>query len=167
MIKKEINKQNLIIIICFILALASMTIGFASYNKVLNIAGTAIVKPDGTFYIDSVTLTSGQHATANPVITNGSNVDFNLSFTTVSDQSATYGAVFTIVIKNDSSYDYTYNVPSYTPTASNEIKDYSSYIAYEVSGITSVEKINARSQKTFTVTFTFTNPKIETDTYVE
>ena len=166
MIKKEINKQNLIIIICFILALASMTIGFASYNKVLNIAGTAIVKPDGTFYIDSVTLTSGQHATANPVITNGSNVDFNLSFTTVSDQSATYGAVFTIVIKNDSSYDYTYNVPSYTPTASNEIKDYSSYIAYEVSGITSGEKINARSQKTFTVTFTFTNPKIETDTYI-
>ena len=79
MIKKEINKQNLIIIICFILALASMTIGFASYNKVLNIAGTAIVKPDGTFYIDSVTLTSGQHATANPVITNGSNIDFNLS----------------------------------------------------------------------------------------
>lgn len=165
MIRKRIDKKNLIIIISFILALAFMSIGFANYNRMLNFAGTAVVKPDGTVYIDSVTLTSSSHATANPVVTDGENIDFNLSFTTIEDQAATYEAVFTVLIKNESSYDYTYNVPAYSPTASNEIKDYSDYVSYEVSGITSGEKISANSQKSFTVTFTFTNPKSETDTY--
>ena len=164
--KREIKKQNLIIIISFILALAFMTIGYANYNRMLNFSGTAVVKPDGTVYIDSVTLTSNSHATANPVVTNGSDIDFNLSFTTIADNTATYEAVFTVVIKNDSSYDYTYRVPVYSPTATNEIKDYSNYISYEINGITSGEKISKKSQKSFTITFTFVNPKTETDTYI-
>lgn len=164
--KREIKKQNLIIIISFILALAFMTIGYANYNRMLNFSGTAVVKPDGIVYIDSVTLTSSSHATANPVVTNGSDIDFNLSFTTITDNTATYEAVFTVVIKNESSYDYTYRVPVYSPTATNEIKDYSNYISYEINGITSGEKISKKSQKSFTITFTFVNPKIETDTYI-
>ena len=55
--KNTKNKSFKIIVILFIVALAFMTVGFAAYNQLLNISGTATLKPDGKIYIKSVQVT--------------------------------------------------------------------------------------------------------------
>ena len=65
--KKEKNKNFIIIVILFIVALTFMTVGFAVYNRALNINGSATVKPDGKIYIKSVVATNTTaSATVNP-----------------------------------------------------------------------------------------------------
>jgi len=164
-IKKE-SKYNLIIFGLLITALLFMSVGFASYNKTINLSGTAIIKPDGKIYIKSVTLTSSNHATANPGIDSNGNINFNLSFTTVNDSQAVYTAVFTVVVANESSYDYIYNIPDYHPTIHKGQDDYSENLDYDINGITFGNVVPSDTEKTFTITFTFQNPDLQdTGTY--
>lgn len=155
-------KKTSLIVILFILAITFMTVGFARYNKTINWNGTAIVKPDGKVYIESVTLTTHtETATASPHVTDDGNVDFDLSFHTTTDESTQYNATFEIVIKNDSSYDYIYNTPVYEPTVVKDGVLYSDIIECEITGASHNETIPKKSSKTITVTFTFTNPTTE------
>ncbi len=164
-IKKE-SKYNLIIFGLLITALLFMSVGFASYNKTINLSGTAIIKPDGKIYIKSVTLTSSNHATASPGIDSNGNINFNLSFTTVNDSQAVYTAVFTVVVANESSYDYIYNIPDYHPTIHKGQDDYSENLDYDINGIIFGNVVPSDTEKTFTITFTFQNPDLQdTGTY--
>ena len=164
--KNKTNKLNSIIICAFLIALAFMSIGFASYNKLLNFSGTAVVKPDGRVYIKSVTKGTHTNATSNPQRTNNNtSIDFNLSFTTHNTQNETYVAVFNVVIANESSYDYVYHVPDYSPTLSKGNSSFSQYIDYEVNGIRTGDTILSHTEASFTITFTMQRPESGTGTY--
>lgn len=165
--KKIKSKSNLIIFILFVAAFLFMSIGFASYNQLLDLNGTVVVQPDGKIYLKSVRLTSSSSATASPEInTSDGSINFNLRFQTKKNQEDGYEAVFTIVIANESSYDYVYSVPNYRPTASKNGTDYSNYVDYIIDGITPGHVIPAKSEKTFTVTFSFINPENSAGTYI-
>ena len=167
--KNTNKKSNIFIIILFIIALLFMSVGFALYNATVNINGTVVVKPDGKIYIDSVTVVNSQtsHAQANPKISaDKQNVDFNLSFTTVSnEQNPVYKATFKILLKNDSSYDYIFSEPSYNPTVTNGNNDYKDHLNYELLDIENGDVIASKTQREFTVVFTFNNPEEDTGTY--
>lgn len=164
--KNKTNKLNSIIICAFLIALAFMSIGFASYNKLLNFSGTAVVKPDGRVYIKSVTKGTHTNATSNPQRTNNNtSIDFNLSFTTHNTQNETYVAVFNVVIANESSYDYVYHVPDYSPTLSKGNSSFSQYIDYEVNGIRTGDTILSHTEASFTITFTMQRPENGSGTY--
>ena len=157
--KKIKNKSNLIIFILFVVTLFFMSIGFAAYNKVLNLSGTAIVQPDGKIYLKSVRLTQSRSSSASPTVDSTTGmIEFNLRFTTSKNNEDDYLAVFEVVMANESSYDYVYTVPSYRPTASKNGTDYSGYVDYSIDGITSGHVIPSKTEKTFTISFTFKNP---------
>ena len=161
------NKGNLIIFILFVAAFLFMSVGFAAYNQTVSINGTAVLIPDGIIYIKSVRLVSSQRATANPEVNNSGFVDFNLSFQTQRNQETGYNATFEIIIANESSYDYTYTVPNYRPTASRNNVDYSGYIDYSIQGISSGDIIPSKTEKAITVAFTFRSPDTDVSgTYI-
>lgn len=90
--------------ILLVAVLGFMTVGFASYNKILTFDGAVTLQPQGTIRITNVQYTGGQHSSANPTFTDHT-VDFGLSFTTVNQQEATYAASFDITVRNDTFYD--------------------------------------------------------------
>lgn len=167
------NAGNFIIIIMFISAILFMTVGFAAYGKTVNIGGTAKLKPDGTIYISNVSVVpnSLKHATADPDWT-AHNIDFNLTFTTTQNQASAndYGAEFNVTMVNDSSYDYVYSAPDYTPRInrkSNNASIDSSYLGYRTDGIKTGDVIPSKTSITFKIIFTFTNPlSRDTDTFI-
>ena len=167
----KLNKTSIIIFILFVFAITFMTVGFALYGKTLNFGGTAILKKNGKVYISNVRTISTNHGTANPEHTD-TNIDFNMEFTTTQSQSDAndYGAVFEVTITNESFYDYTYSMPSYSPTInrkSNGAPIDSSYIGYTTEGIDTGDIIEKGTSKTFKVIFQFTNPLSRaTDTFV-
>lgn len=165
MMKKIKNKSQLMITILVLFAISFMTVGFARYNQVVNLGGTAVVKPDGKLTIHAVQFIEGANYEHEPQpnVLQGSNVNFDLAFETVTDSSANYYAIYNITIKNDSSYDYVYSIPGYHPTIQNGL--YDDYIEYEISQISAGEVIAAKSEKTFQIRFDFTNPQEETGIY--
>ena len=158
------KKNNIIITILFLLTIIFMSVGFAQYGQIVNFNGTVVAKPDGIVYISSVEVvslsTSGSTATAtaNPQIIDGSEVEFNLKFTTLRNVQSGYEAKFKITITNDSSYDYVYSMPNYSPTAYKGNQDVSQYIDYSIDGINQGEEIDAKGEKSFYITFIFDNP---------
>ena len=131
----KLNKTSIIIFILFVISITFMTVGFARYGKTINFGGTAIIKPDGKVYISGVTKGTHTNATSDPGVTSNGDVNFNLSFRTVSSSSATYVAVFNITITNDSSYDYVFRGYDYRPTVTKGNEDYSGYLDFKISGI--------------------------------
>ncbi len=167
--KNTKNKSFIIVIILFICALTFMTVGFAVYNQLVNINGTATLKPDGKIYIKSVVVdTKTANATVNPdpVFTDSAITDFNLSFQTDSNLATEYSATYKITIANESSYDFLYNMPDYTLTVTKNNVTYANLLRIETSGITNGENIASNSEKEFTATIVFTNPDLDnTGTY--
>ena len=163
------NKANLIIFILLIATLFFMTVGFASYGKILNVGGSITLNPDGIVYIKSVALTAysaANEVSANPVVNSSGYVDFNLSFTTNRTKETGYSATFQIVVANESSYDYVYTIPDYRPTASKGGQDYSGYVDYQITGISNGDVIPSGTEKTFNVIFSFSNPDRTPGTYI-
>ena len=169
----EIIKKNNIIIL-FFLTLICMTIGFATYNQILNLTGTVTLVPTGKLEIINVDTVSLENAEATPeIINDNTSVDFNLSFKTIRQNNITYKAEFDITISNQTFNDYVFNMPDYKPnvvkvtTSGNElVEEYSEYIGWKISNASIGDKIPAKSQKTFTITFTFYNPEESAATYL-
>lgn len=163
--KKTKNKSFSIVSILFIAALAFMTVGFAAYNAMVNINGTATLKPDGKIYIKSVEVKS-KTTTATvdpaPVFTDTGITDFNLSFSTDNNINTQYSATFEVVIANESSYDFLYNYPEYVFTVIKGETIYTNLIEANITGISNGESIASQTEKTIEVTLTFTNPDLET-----
>ena len=166
----EIIKKNNIIIL-FFLTLISMTVGFAVYNQQLNMGGNISLVPGGVIAITNVTLVSkSDTAEASPeIINNNTSVDFNLFFTTKDSTSATYEAVFDITISNESFDDFVFSMPDYklevgvvTDGVTTYNEEYSAYAGYKISNIDVGDKIPAKTEKTFRITFTFSNPQEQT-----
>ncbi|MBO6243719.1 MAG: hypothetical protein J6O41_04035 [Clostridia bacterium] len=162
--KDKKNRSFIIVIILFILALTFMTVGFAAYNKILNINGTATLKPDGKIYIKNVVVSSKtENATVDPdpVFSDSGITDFNLSFdTTDSELNTEYYAIYEITIANESSYDFLYNMPDYTLTVTKDGRTYSNLLEVEINGIDKGESIDSNTEKVITAKITFSNPDI-------
>lgn len=168
-ILEMIKKNNIKIL--FFLTLISMTVGFAVYNQRLNIGGNISLVPGGVISITGVQTISLSNAKATPEF-DASHIDFNLFYTTVKQENPTYEAIFDITISNESFDDFVFSMPDYTlkvgevtdaGTVLNE--EYSAYVGYKISNINIGDKIPAKTQKTFRITFTFSNPKDEVATY--
>ncbi len=163
--KNAKNKSFIIVILLFIVALTFMTVGFAVYNKMVNINGTALLKPDGKIYIKSVVVSSKTESatvSADPVFTDSGITDFNLSFdTTDSDLNTEYYAIYEITIKNESSYDFLYNMPDYTLTVTKDETTYANLLNIEISGINKGESIDSNTEKVITAKITFSNPDLD------
>lgn len=172
--KKKKLKRSVIVFMLAFIAVTIMTIGFALFDALLQINASAVVLPDGGIYISNISIVENSlvNASANPEITNdGESVDFNLSFTTINDSTATYSAQFDITITNDSYNDYVYTSFDYPLTinrSSNGDEIESTYIQYSISGISPGDFIYSKQSLTFRATFTFTNPFADstTDTFV-
>lgn len=168
--KKERNYSITISLLVFIV-IVSMTFGYARFSKLVNVSGTLVVQGNGAIFISNVTKGTHNHATSNPVISQDrKNIDFNLEFTTVNQNNATYSAAFNITIANESVYDFLFANMDYQPTinrkSNGQVID-PSFVSYAITGIKAGDKIAAHTTKTFTVTVTFNSPTASyTDTFV-
>lgn len=160
----EIIKKNNISIL-FFLTLICMTIGFASYNQILNIAGSASLVPGGVISIKSVKTVALINAAATPeIINNNTSIDFNLSFTTIKKENITYEASFDITISNETFEDFVFNMPDYKLDIIREVDGkYESidpaYAGWKITNADIGDKIPAKSEKTFRIVFNFQNPE--------
>ncbi len=161
------NKKNngfKIVVILFIIALAFMTVGFAAYNQLININGTATIKPDGKIHIESVVVkdkTLNATIEPAPAFTDEEITNFNLSFYTDNNLTTEYYATFEITISNESSYDFLYREPNYSLTVTKDGNIYNDLLTITISNITNGESIPKESKKTFMATISFTNPDLE------
>ena len=149
-----------------------ITVGFALSNSSLDITGRATIKPDGKIYISNVQIDGTlRNAEASPTYTDTA-INFNLRFKNRNQNQNNpndYRANFIITITNDSSYDYEYYMPNYTPTVygTNTKKYYdSSLVGYTISGISMGDTISSNSSVNIYVSFSFTNPISEEEVFV-
>jgi hypothetical protein len=140
--KNLINQQRTIIFILLFLVVTTMTIGYASYNKLLTMNG--LIKIPGSYgnlEITSATLTNSSNInTANVASYAELTTNFRIRFTRNRNGTATYS----ITITNNTREDYSYT--GHTFNANN-----SGYTA-TVTGIESGDIIPSRTSKTVTVT---------------
>ena len=144
------NKIHIIIGTLVFIIFSCLTIGYASYNKILNVGGNITLKPQGKIRISNVVLTSHNNlaTTDVPTFTDNS-IDFNLHFSG-SGQNDTYFAEYEITMDNDTFYDYEFASSSFSPNL-NTGDTSNAEIDYTLEGI-SVGDIIARGEsKTFTV----------------
>ena len=109
------NKIHIIIGTLVFIIFSCLTIGYASYNKILNVGGNITLKPQGKIRISNVVLTSHNNlaTTDVPTFTDNS-IDFNLHFSG-SGQNDTYFAEYEITMDNDTFYDYEFASSSFSP----------------------------------------------------
>lgn len=160
---EKIKKNNIAIL--FFLTLICMTVGFASYNQILNISGSVGLVPGGVIAIKSVNTVSLTNASANPeIINNNSGIDFNLSFTTQRSEDAIYEASFDVTISNQTFNDFVFNMPDYkleilkVVDGGYESID-SAFAGWKITNADIGDKIPAKSEKTFRIVFNFLNPE--------
>ena len=66
------SRVTLILTAVVMVILSVMTIGFARYNKILDVNGNVALSPQGEIYISNVVFTGGKNVTSNPTFTNNS-----------------------------------------------------------------------------------------------
>ncbi len=161
-----------ILIVLFLGCLIFITVGFALLNSSLDLSGSATIKPDGKVYISNVQVYGTlRNASASPTFTD-TTIDFNLQFMNANQNQNNpndYVANFKVTITNDSSYDYEYYMPDYTPTVfginTNQYYD-SSLVGYTISGISIGDTIPSNSSVDIIIYFSFTNPISDREIFV-
>ena len=159
--KKKSNKIELIIGIIIISIFVFETIGFAHYNKELGSNIDLTLKADGTAKITNVVLNEaiGAEEKSSPIFdSNSVQLFFDYNVTTLTE---TYAIKYDITITNDSAYDYIFSQNDFN--ASLNIDDGSS-VEVIVEGINLGDKIQKKSEVTFSVLFKLT-PKKKNTTY--
>lgn len=163
--QKHQGRINTILTCLFVAVLCFMTVGFAAYGQILDLGGTITLQPQGSVRITDVVFdeSHSEHASADPTFTDNS-VDFNLSFTAINSQSATYTASFNITIQNDTFYNQIFSVPDYSPAIhKNGVLVEDADLNFVINGISNGDSIPSGESVTFTVVFTFIPS--ESDTY--
>lgn len=161
---KKNNKISMIINIIFILVFSFISIGYAAYNKQLNINSNLSLVGNGELYIRSIDLVDSSNVTnsVTPTIVN-SQVNFNITFNGTSN---TYFANYLVTIVNNTFYDYTYTGidMNHSLSRTDNIQDGSS-LDINISGIANGDAIRARTTKTFNIIVTL-DAKDHNATYV-
>ena len=155
---KKRYKMPLILAGLILLLLSGITIGFARYNRILQLGGDVSLKSQGDVYISDVTFTGGQNVTSNPSFTD-TTVDFSLDFYGGEDVTE-YSANFSITVTNETFYDQIFSMNDWQPTITdgdgNVVADVD--IDYVLTGIQNGDTIAKGTSKTFTVAITMTAP---------
>lgn len=159
-------KGELIVFLCLIFVLTGMTIGFASYSRLLNVQGVVTMKPQGIVHFTELSLISSTNVDTSyqPSFTD-TTLDFNLHFAET-DSGAPHSATYQITIKNDTFYNQSFQGVNFEPIIKNSsgvVVDASSF-SITLSGISENDILASGSSITFTATLTFVPPD-PNDTY--
>lgn len=107
---KSTHSSRKIVAICaalIVAALSFMTVGFAHYNRILDVSGDISLKTQGKIYVSNVTFVDGKNVSSNPTFTDNS-IDFGLKVFASKDQTEYY-ANFEVTVINDTFYDQTFS----------------------------------------------------------
>ena len=107
---KSTHSSRKIVAICatlIVAALSFMTVGFARYNRILDVSGDISLKTQGKIYVSNVTFVDGKNVSSNPTFTDNS-IDFGLKVFASKDQTEYY-ANFEVTVINDTFYDQTFS----------------------------------------------------------
>ena len=145
------SKVTLILTAVVMVILSAMTIGFARYNKILDVNGNVALSPQGEIYISNVVFTGGKNVTSNPTFTNNS-INFGLNF--YGDSSTTeYTANFDVTITNETFYGQIFAMDYWQPTITdgngNPVDE--AYLDYQLVGIENGDTIPRGESVTFAV----------------
>ena len=126
----------------------------------------------GEIYVSAVSLVNNSNqntvskknnssTTPSPTIASDGKIDFDLGFKAPNSQNAVYSASYAITIVNDTSQDFEFYYPTYSPKArcisTTPNKDWD--VTYDISGINGGYKILSGVVKNdITVSFSFTDP---------
>ena len=159
-------KGELVVFLCLIFVLTGMTIGFASYSRLLSVQGVVTVKPQGIVHFTELSLISSTNVDTSyqPSFTD-STLDFNLHFSG-DNPDLPHSATYQITVQNDTFYNQSFQGVNFTPIIKNSsgvVVD-SSTFNIVLSGISENDIIASGSSITFTATLTFVPPD-PNDTY--
>lgn len=142
------KKKHLVaFVICFSFLFCFLCVGYAALTDHLTIDGMADISAQEGVFISDVT--ADQNATVNKYLSTTLNISLNFANTNTSTA--------TITVYNNSPYEYVFNGVVYD----NTIED-NAYIDYDVGGIAKGDKIVAKSDLTFTVTYSAKSGTTET-----
>ena len=156
--KKTIN-LNIAMSILLVVVLSFISIGYALYNQILNSNGNVTFNPQGTVRITNVELLSSINVKDGsiPTFTDDS-INFNLTFEKAEEtQNEPYQAIYEITIKNDTFYDFTFNIENFQPIIKNSsgITVNQEFLTTTLDGINMGDSIPAGEEVKFTVKFDF------------
>lgn len=143
--KKKISYEAIVGILLLIVV-STLTVGYATFSRVLNLHGVSTFKPNGTVRITSMTVADSSNLDTESHTINGMNADISVRFNNVG-QSATYYITYEITVTNDSFYEYEFTANSYVPDISATASTLN--VSYDLIGLSAGEKIKANSTKTF------------------
>lgn len=157
--KVKTSRNAKIIAICLTLVVATlsfMTIGFARYNRILDITGNIDLKTQGKVYVSNVVFTDGKNVSSNPTFTDTS-IDFGLKIFASKNESEYY-ANYQVTIKNETFYDQTFSTnywqTHFTGSDGNPTDGISA--EYELIGIKNGDIIKSGDTINFNVRASFT-----------
>lgn len=157
--KVKTSRNFKLVAICAALVFATlsfMTVGFARYNRVLDVAGNVDLKPQGKIYVSSVTFVDGKNVSSNPTFTDRS-IDFGLKIFATASESEYY-ANYDVTIKNETFYDQTFSTEYWQTQFTNSKGEPVDGIMaeHELIGIKNGDVINHDGEITFKVRISFT-----------
>lgn len=147
------EKSNFLIAFLVFLCLIFINVGYAYYNKNLNMNGNLTLLPQGKLAITSVIISDSKNLNNpdNPTFSDNS-IDFNLHFTG-NGQNDEYYVVYDITIDNETFYNYEFGSNSFVPNIVMGETTNATYTT-ELIGVEAGEVINSGTSKTFSLKIT-------------
>ena len=131
---------------------ANVTVDVDSLGLTYTIPNGYTYLETGTVQLTNISYVSGTNVkgTPNPSITNGSDIDFDLTFIGGQDNNTTLQAVYRLTLSNTTSSDYIFTAPASNLTiriSQNEVRN----ITYELNGISVGDVVQAESTVSFNI----------------
>ncbi len=160
---KNLIKLNFILSLFLVLIFLGMSVGFALYTQVLNLSGVASIDTQGSFRITNVVKMSSNNTTDSVPSWTDDTIDFNLTFLKNADNPV-YSASYNITLTNDTFYERLISNFDFNFSITDSDNQPLGTIDYEIENYQLGEVMDALSEKTITVLFTFT-PVVDVDEY--
>ena len=167
--KKKTNdnlyiKLSLFLSLFFVAIIMFMSVGYALYTQVINVSGNVALNTQGSFKISNVRkVLSSNTSEAIPSWTDNS-INFNLSFIKSDEEDPTYSASYDVTVSNDTFFERLISSFNFNFTITDGEGEELGVLEYEVENFQHDDVLDALSEKTYRVNFTFT-PSKDSDIY--
>ena len=161
----KIIRLNLFLSLFLVVLLMSLSVGFALFTQVINIGANVALETQGSFEITNVTKMSSNNTSEEIPSWTADSIDFNLTFIHSDNPDPVYNATYNITLTNDTFYERLVSAFNFNFTINGSDDQSVGTLDYELNDIEEGTVIEPLSEKTFSVTFTFT-PAVEADDYV-
>ena len=161
----KIIRLNLFLSLFLVVLLMSLSVGFALFTQVINIGANVALETQGSFEITNVTKMSSNNTSEEIPSWTADSIDFNLTFIHSDNPDPVYNATYNITLTNDTFYERLVSAFNFNFTINGSDDQSVGTLDYELNDIEEGTIIDPLSEKTFSVTFTFT-PTVEADEYV-